>query len=75
MTLNLVLAMTLNCTWQSYICSVIIMQVTKVQFSTIEVLVTMRMTPWEFMIVPCLAACNASAICLKMLVMRFADVQ
>jgi len=35
----------------------------------------MPMTRWEFMIVPCLAGGNASATCLKMLVMRFADVQ
>jgi len=33
------------------------------------------MTQWLFRIVPCLAGANASAICLKMLVMRFADVQ
>jgi len=33
------------------------------------------MTPWEFRIVPCLAGGNASATCLKMLFMRFADVQ
>jgi len=45
------------------------------QFSTIEVLVAMLMTRWEFRIVPCLAEGNASATCLKMLVMRFADVQ
>jgi len=49
--------------------------VTKAQFSTIEVLVAMPMTRWEFRIVPCLAGGNASATCLKMLVMRFADVQ
>jgi len=49
--------------------------VTKVQFSTIEVLVAMPMNWWEFRIVPCLAGGNASATCLKMLVMRFADVQ
>jgi len=30
---------------------------------------------WEFRIVPCLAGGNASATCLKMLFMRFADVQ
>jgi len=35
----------------------------------------MPMTRWEFSIVPCLAGGNASATCLKMLVMRFADVQ
>jgi len=35
----------------------------------------MPMTRWEFRIVPCLAGGNASATCLKMLVMRFADVQ
>jgi len=29
--------------------------VTKAQFSTIEVLVAMQMTRWEFRIVPCLA--------------------
>jgi len=33
------------------------------------------MTRWEFWIVPCLAGGNASATWLKMLVMRFADVQ
>jgi len=49
--------------------------VTKAQISTIEVLVAMPMTRWEFWIVPCLAGRNASATCLKMLVMRFADVQ
>jgi len=48
---------------------------TKAQFSTIEVLVAMPMTQWEFRIVPCLAGGNASATCIKMLVMRFADVQ
>jgi len=47
---------------------------TKAQFSTIEVLVAMPMTRWEFRIVPCLAGGNASATCLKMLVMRFANV-
>jgi len=41
--------------------------VTKAQFSTIEVLVAMPMTRWEFRIAP--------ATCLKMLVKRFADVQ
>jgi len=51
------------------------MKVTKAQFSNIEVLVAMPMTRWEFRIVPCLAGGNASATCLKMLVMRFADVQ
>jgi len=35
----------------------------------------MPMTRWELRIVPRLAAGNASAICLKMLVMRFANVQ
>jgi len=35
----------------------------------------MPMTRWEFRIVPCLAGGNASATCLKMLVMCFADVQ
>jgi len=49
--------------------------VTKAQFSTIEVLVAMPMTRWEFRIVSCLAGGNTSATCLKMLVMRFADVQ
>jgi len=49
--------------------------VTNTQFSTIEVLLAMPMTRWEFRIVPCLAGGNASATCLKMLVMRFADVQ
>jgi len=49
--------------------------VTKAQFSTIEVLVAMLMTRWEFWIVPCLAGGNASATCLEMLVLRFADVQ
>jgi len=44
------------------------------QFSTIEVLVAMPMTRWEFRIVPCLAGGNASATCLKILVMRFTDV-
>jgi len=33
------------------------------------------MTRWVFRIVPCLAGGNVSATCLKMLVMRFADVQ
>jgi len=49
--------------------------VNKAQFSTIEVLVAMQMTRWEIKIVPCLAGGNASVTCLKMLVMRFADVQ
>jgi len=40
-----------------------------------EVLAAMPMTRWLFNIVPCLARGNASAACLKMLVMRFADVQ
>jgi len=40
---------------------------------TIEVLVAMPMTRWEFRIVPWLAGGNASATCLKMLVMSFAD--
>jgi len=35
----------------------------------------MPMTQWEFRIVPCSAVGNASATCLKILVMRFADVQ
>jgi len=48
--------------------------VTKAQYSTIEVLVAMPMTRWELRIVPCLTGGNASATCLKMLVMRFADV-
>jgi len=33
------------------------------------------MTRWEFRIVPCLAGGNASATCLKTLVMRSADEQ
>jgi len=33
------------------------------------------MTRWWFRIVSCLAGGNASATCLKILVMRFADVQ
>jgi len=33
------------------------------------------MTRWKFRIVPCLAGGNASATCLKLLIMRFADVQ
>jgi len=45
------------------------------QFSTIQGLVAMPMTRWEFRIVPCLAGVNASATCLEMLVMRVADVQ
>jgi len=40
--------------------------VTNAQFSTIEVLVAMLMTRWEFRIVPCLTGGNASATCLKM---------
>jgi len=48
---------------------------TTAQFSTIEVLVAMPMTRWEFRIISCLAGGNASATWLKMLVMRFADVQ
>jgi len=48
---------------------------TKAQLSTIEVLVAMPMTRLEFRIVPCLAGGNASATCLKMLVIRFANVQ
>jgi len=51
------------------------MYVTKAQLSTIEVLVAMPMTRWLFSIVPCLTVGNASATCLKMLVMHFADVQ
>jgi len=35
----------------------------------------MPMTQWGLRIVPCLAGGNASATCLKMLLMRFADVQ
>jgi len=35
----------------------------------------MPMTQWEFRMIPCLSGGNASATCLKMLVMRFADVQ
>jgi len=42
--------------------------------NTIEVLVAMPTTRWEFRIVPCLARKKASATCLKMLVMRFVDV-
>jgi len=38
-------------------------------------LVAMPMTRWQFGIVHCLAGGNASATCLKMLVMRFAYVQ
>jgi len=34
----------------------------------------MPMTRWEFRIVPFLAGGNASATCLKILVMRFANV-
>jgi len=45
---------------------------TKAQFSTIEV--AMPMDRWEFRIVPCLAGGNAAATCLKILVMRFANV-
>jgi len=45
--------------------------VTKAQFGTIEVLVAKPMTQWGFRIVPYLAGGNASATCLKMLVMRF----
>jgi len=51
------------------------MQVIKTQFSTIEVLVAMPVARWKFGNVLCLAGGNASATCLKMLVMRFADVQ
>jgi len=51
------------------------MKVSKAQYSTIEVLVAMPMTQWEFTIVSCLAGGNAPATCLKMLVMRIADVQ
>jgi len=40
-----------------------------------QVLVAMPMTRCEFRIVTCLANGNASATCLKMLFMRFADVQ
>jgi len=43
--------------------------------STIEVLVAMPMTRLGFGIVLCLAGVNAFVTCLKMLVMRFADVQ
>jgi len=45
------------------------------QFSTIEVLAAMPMIRWEFRTVPCPAGGNASATCLKMLVMRLAGVQ
>jgi len=38
-------------------------------------MVAMPMTRWESRIFPCLAVGNASATCLQMLVMRFADVQ
>jgi len=34
----------------------------------------MLMTRWELRIVPCLAGGNASATCLKMLVMHFVEV-
>jgi len=34
-------------------------------------MVAMPMTQWEFRIVPCLAGGNASATCIKILVMRF----
>jgi len=44
---------------------------TNTSISTIEVLVAMPMTRWEFRILPCLAGRNASATCLKMLVMHF----
>jgi len=44
-------------------------------FGTIEVLVAMPMTRWEFWIVPCLAGGNASATCLKMQVTCFVNVQ
>jgi len=54
-------------------CDVKLHLVNKAQFSAIEVLVVMRMTQWEFRIVSCLAGGNASAKCLKMLVMRFTD--
>jgi len=46
-----------------------------VQLSTIEVLVAMPMTRWEFRIVPSLAGGTASATYLKVLVMRFVDEQ
>jgi len=70
--------MTLNCIRKSYVTTsaVINMYATKAQFSPIEVLVAMLMTLWEFQnLVPCLAGGNASATCLKMLVLRFSDVQ
>jgi len=51
------------------------MQVTMAQLRTIEVLVAMPMTQCEFRNVSYLAGGNASAICLLMLGMRFADVQ
>jgi len=66
------------CTNCLYICpgyDVKLHPVTKAQFSTIEVLIAIPMTRWEFRIVPCLAGGNASETCLKMLVMRFAYVQ
>jgi len=46
-----------------------------IRFTTIEVLVAMSMTRWEFRIAPCLAGGNASATSLKMLFMHFANVQ
>jgi len=49
--------------------------VTMAQLSTVEVLVEMLVNRWEFRIALCLAGGNASATCLKMQVMRFADVQ
>ena len=48
---------------------------TKAQSSTIEVLVAMAMTRWFLTIVLCLAGGNASATCLKILIMRPAQEQ
>jgi len=49
--------------------------VPQLMFHTSRTDVAMPMTRWEFGVVPCLAGENASATCLQMLVMRFADVQ
>jgi len=52
------------------------MYVTKAQLSTNEVLEAhLLMTRWKYRIVPCLAGGHVSVTCLKILVMRFADVQ
>jgi len=55
--------------------AVIIMYVTKAQFSTIDVLVAMLMSRWEFRIVPSLtiAGGNASATYHKMLVLTICN--